>query len=122
MKLEANRKRLSQKRLLSEIAIGTGEDPKVVYAIYKDLVRNITAALSSGVSVYIEELGSFRFIYRKPCVRRNIHAGIPINVPGYYKIVFLEAAHLKEKVRKSKLIQERGIQPKEKKHNNNGHK
>ena len=64
----------------------------------RNILEQMTAALSSGERIEIRGFGSFTLHYRQPRIGRNPKSGVAVALPGKYAPHFKPGKALRERV------------------------
>ena len=93
-----NKEKISSQEIIDLVASKASVSKRAAEEFLKVMIASVEEALLAGEVVKIKNFGTFKLQWNEPRKSVNIQTGEEIMLIGYYKVVFIPDAVLKEQV------------------------
>jgi nucleoid DNA-binding protein/nucleoid-associated protein YgaU len=93
-----NKEKISSQEIIDLVASKASVSKRAAEEFLKVMIASVEEALLAGESVKIKNFGTFKLQWNEPRKSVNVQSGEEIMISGYYKVVFIPDALLKEQV------------------------
>ena len=93
-----NKEKISSQEIIDLVASKASVSKRAAEEFLKVMIASIEEALLAGEAVKIKNFGTFKLQWNEPRKSVNVQSGAEIMISGYYKVVFIPDASLKEQI------------------------
>lgn len=93
-----NKEKISSQEIIDLVASKASVSKRAAEEFLKVMIASIEEALLAGEAVKVKNFGTFKLQWNEPRKSVNVQTGEEIIISGYYKVVFIPDASLKEQV------------------------